>query len=368
MKKTVTANLGGSVFHIDEDAYQLLDKYLSNLRIHFQKEEGSEEIMNDFEMRFAELFNERTRLGYEVITIEQVEDVIKRMGKPEEIFEEEECNNSESHTQAQHESSGYKKRLMRDPDNKIIGGVCGGIAAYFGWDPTALRIIFFAMIFFGYIIPIYIVLWIIMPIAHTATERLQMRGEKITIENIGKTVTDGFEKVSDHINNYAKSGEGRSGLQKIADIFVQVIGVVLKIFAVAAGIILLPVLCIILLVLFIVFFSLLIGGTSFLYHISPFGIDLLNGDITTGAAVLYSIGTMLMIGIPVISLIYIIGVYLFKWKPMPTGAKWALLVLWLICTALFFIYIQQMGQLIWTNDGPFWMWHNTGSGNYFYLP
>ena len=341
MKKTVTANLGGSVFHIDEDAYQLLDKYLSNLRIHFQKEEGSEEIMNDFEMRFAELFNERIRLGYEVITIEQVEDAIKRMGKPEEIFEEEECNNSESHTQAQHESSNYKKRLMRDPDNKIIGGGCGGIAAYFGWDPTALRIIFFAMIFFGYIIPIYLVLWIIMPIAHTATERL---------------------------NNYAKSGEGRSGLQKIADIFVQVIGVVLKIFAVAAGIILLPVLCIILLVLFIVFFSLLIGGTSFLYHISPFGIDLLNGDITTGAAVLYSIGTMLMIGIPVISLIYIIGVYLFKWKPMPTGAKWVLLVLWLICTALFFIYIQQMGQLIWTNDGPFWMWHNTGSGNYFYLP
>ena len=107
MKKTVTANLGGSVFHIDEDAYQLLDKYLSNLRIHFQKEEGSEEIMNDFEMRFAELFNERIRLGYEVITIEQVEDVIKRMGKPEEIFEEELCNKSESHTQAPHVRSFY---------------------------------------------------------------------------------------------------------------------------------------------------------------------------------------------------------------------------------------------------------------------
>ena len=87
MKKTLTVNLGGTVFHIDEDAYQLLDKYLSNLRIHFRKEEGSDEIMDDFEMRISELLNERVRLGYEVITIEQVEEVIKRMGKPEEIFE-----------------------------------------------------------------------------------------------------------------------------------------------------------------------------------------------------------------------------------------------------------------------------------------
>ena len=78
MKKTLTVNLGGTVFHIDEDAYQLLDKYLANLRIHFRKEEGSEEIMNDFEMRISELFNERVRLGYEVITIEHVEEVIKR--------------------------------------------------------------------------------------------------------------------------------------------------------------------------------------------------------------------------------------------------------------------------------------------------
>ena len=75
MKKTLTVNLGGTVFHIDEDAYQLLDKYLANLRIHFRKEEGSEEIMNDFEMRISELFNERVRLGYEVITIEHVEEV-----------------------------------------------------------------------------------------------------------------------------------------------------------------------------------------------------------------------------------------------------------------------------------------------------
>ncbi|MDL2310319.1 PspC family transcriptional regulator, partial [Parabacteroides sp. OttesenSCG-928-B22] len=72
MKKTLTVNLGGTVFHIDEDAYQLLEKYLSNLRIHFQKEEGSDEIMNDFEQRISELLSDRIRLGYEVITLEHV--------------------------------------------------------------------------------------------------------------------------------------------------------------------------------------------------------------------------------------------------------------------------------------------------------
>ena len=133
MKKTLTVNLGGTVFHIDEDAYQLLNKYLANLRIHFRKEEGSEEIMNDFEMRISELFNERVRLGHEVITIEHVEEVIKRMGKPEELFEgeEEKEYKEEARTQAfqEEEIPRGPKKLMRDPDNRVLGGVEVGIAA-----------------------------------------------------------------------------------------------------------------------------------------------------------------------------------------------------------------------------------------------
>lgn len=111
MKKTLTVNLGGTVFHIDEDAYQLLDKYLSNLRIHFRKEEGSEEIMNDFEMRISELFGERVRLGHEVITIEHVEEVINRMGKPEEIFEEE----------TEEEKENAKKRTYQEQVQRGVG-------------------------------------------------------------------------------------------------------------------------------------------------------------------------------------------------------------------------------------------------------
>ena len=90
MKKTFTINLGGIVFHIDEDAYELLDKYLSNLRIHFSKEEGAEEIVHDMELRISELFSERLHESKQVISIADVEEVIGQMGKPEE-FSEDAC-------------------------------------------------------------------------------------------------------------------------------------------------------------------------------------------------------------------------------------------------------------------------------------
>ena len=265
MKKTLTVNLGGTVFHIDEDAYQLLDKYLSNLRIHFRKEEGSDEIMDDFEMRISELLNERVRLGYEVITIEQVEEVIKRMGKPEEIFEEEEkstdhednyrAQQQETHTQT------TKKRLMRDPDNRILGGVAGGFAAYMDWDPTAVRIVLFLLMFFyGITVPLYFLLWIIVPMARTATEKLEMRGQSVTVENIGKTVTDGFEKVSNNVNDFISSDKPRNFFQKLADVFVLVIGFILKFFIILAGIFLLPPLVLVVFILVVVTFALLMGG------------------------------------------------------------------------------------------------------------
>ena len=188
---------------------------MNNLRIHFRKEEGSEEILNDFEMRISELFNERIRLGYQVISIEEVENVIQRMGKPEELFDEDTKEEKETTTE-QAAQKNYRKRLMRDPDNKIIGGVAGGFAAYMGWDATAIRILLFLLIFFthGFIVPFYLLCWIVMPLARTATEKLEMRGESVTIENIGKTVTDGFENVSNSTSEYLHSDKPRNAFHK----------------------------------------------------------------------------------------------------------------------------------------------------------
>ena len=354
MKKTLTVNLGGSVFHIDEDAYQLLDKYLSNLRIHFRKEEGSEEIMDDFEMRIAELLNERIRLGYEVITIEHIEEVITRMGKPEEIFEEEEKNEEEEKKNEQAQEApkhAYKKRLMRDPDNRILGGVAGGFAAYMDWDPTAIRIVLFILIFFyGITIPLYFLFWIIVPLAKTATERLEMRGENVTIENIGKTVTDGFEKVSNNVNDFISSEKPRNLFQKLADGFVQIIGFILKFLMVLGGIIFLPVLGLIAFVLIIFTFALVMGGAGFIYNLSPFGMDLING-VPLSTTIIGCIGTLFFIGIPVFSLAYAICSQLFKLRPLSTQAKWILLALWIISFILCGMYVHISGMLYnWGNS------------------
>ena len=353
MKKTLTVNLGGTVFHIDEDAYQLLDKYLANLRIHFRKEEGSEEIMNDFEMRISELFNERVRLGYEVITIEHVEEVIKRMGKPEELFEgeEEKEYKEEARTQAfqEEEIPRGPKKLMRDPDNRVLGGVAGGIAAYMGWDVTAVRLAMIILLFIPYapIIILYLILWLVMPLARTAADKLMMRGQSVTLENIGKTVTDGFEKVSNNVNDYMSSDKPRSFLQKLADLFVGVVGFILKFLAILIGIILLPPLLLVAFILVVVTFALIAGGTGFLYQLSPFGANLIAGA-PISLAIMGCIGFILLIGIPIFALVYAICMQLFKAKPLPNTAKWTLLILWLVSVVLCVIYFYQTGINGWS--------------------
>ena len=145
MKKTLTVNLGGTVFNIDEDAYILLDNYLNNLKYHFRHEDGAEEIVRDMEIRIAELFSEYITRGQQVITIENVEEVIARMGKPEEINSETDTDDADNAKQWEKSdaSQSVKRRLYRNPDDKILGGVVSGLAAYFGWDTAWTRIAVF---------------------------------------------------------------------------------------------------------------------------------------------------------------------------------------------------------------------------------
>ena len=240
MKKTLTVNLGGTVYHIDDDAYRLLDDYLSNLKHFFRKQEGAEEIVNDIEIRIAELFAEKVSAGKQVITIADVEEIIARVGKPEDFGVSD--DESEPHKKEQTASSGQgytrtttARRLFRDPDNKLLGGVASGLAAYFDWDITLVRILMIVLLFVPYcpMIILYIIGWIIIPEARTAAEKLSMRGEAVTIENIGKTVTDGFERVADGVNNFVNSDKPRTFLQKVGDVFVTIAAIILKIFLVA---------------------------------------------------------------------------------------------------------------------------------------
>lgn len=350
MKKTLTVNLGGTVFHIDEDAYRLLDNYLNNLKLHFRKQEGAEEIVNDIENRISELFSEKLSAGSQVITIADVEEVIARVGKPEELAgdEEEEVKKNSAH--AHTSGSTVHRRLYRDPDNKVLGGVLGGLAAYMGWDPTLVRLITFVILICGYgtLIPVYIVCWLLIPEARTAAEKLSMRGEDVTIENIGKTVTDGFERMANGVNNYMNSGKPRTFLQKLGDMLVSIAGFFLKACLIVLAIVCSPVLFVLAIVfvaLVIAAVAVAIGGGAALYNMLP-AVDwsplMASSPLM---AIVGSISGVALVGIPLIGIVYAILRPLFHWSPMATGLKWALLIIWIVAIVIFIINLSYWG---WT--------------------
>lgn len=355
MKKTLTVNLGGTVYHIDEDAYILLDNYLNNLRYHFRKEEGADEIVRDMEARIAELFDEALRGGLQVITIKEVEEVIARMGKPEELNDGEEENASTSGEKAyDSESTGTSRRLFRNPDDRVLGGVVSGLAAYFGWDVTWTRIVFIlaGSLIHGLILA-YLLAWIIIPLAQTATEKLQMRGEPINVENIGRTVTDGFEKV----NDYVHSEKPRSALHKLGNGVVAVFGFLLKLCLVLLLICCAP----FLLVGLVVLFALLMAATgmivslpTFIYNIIPW-VDWSSVHAIPGVIVGLTVCGLLVVGIPIAGLIQAVMQSFGSWKPMGTSAKVVLVLLWMVALAIGIVLIFQVPFLTEPLlTAPFW--------------
>lgn len=347
MKKTLTVNLGGTVFHIDEDAYRLLDNYLSNLRLHFRKQEGAEEIVNDMETRISELFSEKVATGSQVITIADVEEVIARMGKPEDFGagEDEEPKKASGATIG---TATFRRRLYRNPDDKILGGVAGGVAAYMGWSVTVLRLIMLIVLIcgVGFLIPIYILCWIIIPEARTAAEKLNMRGEDVTVENIGKTVTDGFEKVANDVNNYLKSGKPRTFLEKVGDVLVSVAGFFLKACLILFALVCSPVLF----VLAVVFVALIvavvmiaIGGGAALFHAFPFVDWSPLVEYSPAIAIVGSISGIALVGIPLLSIVHAISRSLFGWLPMSSTLKWTLFILWVVALGAFIFCLSSLG-------------------------
>lgn len=207
MNKVFNINLGGYPFTIDEDAFAHLDKYLKTIHQHFRQSEGYEEIVADIESRLAELFQESLS-GRPIVVLKDVKMAISIMGTPEEFgaepIEEMSRNNASYSDSPKGSKSNYRtgKRLFRNPEEEVIGGVCSGIAAYFGIaDPIWVRIVFVLLAFTGgFAIPAYLILWAIIPKAETAGDRLAMRGEPINVSNIGKIVEEEIEHVSHKVD------------------------------------------------------------------------------------------------------------------------------------------------------------------------
>lgn len=250
MKKTFTINISGSVFHIDEDAYQKLQTYLQMLNAHFGSGEEGREILQDIETRIAELFNEKMSKDEKNVILESwVDEVIARMGKPEDFMEGEE---EEEEAGAERESSqagqpGYtaagktKRRMYRDPDSRVLGGVCSGMGAYFGIEPLVLRIICFVLLWItgGVIIPVYLLLWIAVPKAKTTAQKLEMRGQEATVSNIEKSIREEVKEVKESYNKFRSSdsyNKGREQVSRFGDVVYRLLRIALKVVVVLVGV------------------------------------------------------------------------------------------------------------------------------------
>jgi phage shock protein PspC (stress-responsive transcriptional regulator) len=198
MKKTLTINLGGFIFHIDEDAFNKLELYLSTLRRQFSKTSGGDEIIADVETRMAELFKERNGDTKEVINAIDIEEVISILGKPEEYLHDEDYTTEDNSFSS---NKTYSKKIHRDVDNRMIGGVASGLAAYMNISAVWTRLLFVALFFSGFGLFLYIILWIVVPSARSTAEKLQMRGKPVTLSNIENFVRDEAHAVGDSVKS-----------------------------------------------------------------------------------------------------------------------------------------------------------------------
>ncbi|WP_437919320.1 PspC domain-containing protein [Sphingobacterium sp. LRF_L2] len=234
MNKTIIININSIVFHIEEDAYEALRSYMIDIKKHFGNTAESKEILEDIENRIAEMFNERIQTGRkEVINLEDVQQVIIQMGRVSDFEESSEESGEEAYAEgAKQGATGEHtgRKLMRDPDDKILGGVCSGLAHYFGMEPRWLRVLLILFVLIGGSgFLVYIILWIVMPTAETRADKMSMRGEVPNLQNFKKSFD---EEVKNFSENFSGAGTHISrGARGVGNVLGGCLGLIGKVIA-----------------------------------------------------------------------------------------------------------------------------------------
>ena len=348
MNKTVNINLAGIFFHIDEDAYIKLQRYLEAIKRSFTDSQGRSEIIADIEARIAELFAERMKHDKQVIGNKEVEEVITIMGQPEDYLVDDEIFEDQPKQQTKSSSS---KKLFRDTDNSYIGGVASGLSHYLGIDAIWMRLIWILLALGsgGTFIFIYILFWVLVPEAVTTADKLTMTGEPVNISNIEKKIKDGFENVSQTVSDTVKNVDFQKQGNRIkssSKTFFDTIGDIImfffKVFAKFIGIILMMVGAGTLITLIVALFSV---GLADAVHIP--GIDYFDAANVANIPVwLMSLLVFFAIGIPFFFIFYLgLKILVNNLKSIGNIAKFSLLGLWLMCIiGLFVVGIKQASE------------------------
>ncbi|MFI8380162.1 PspC domain-containing protein [Leeuwenhoekiella sp. NPDC079379] len=331
MNKTVNINLAGLFFHIDENAYAKLQRYLDAIKRSFTDAQGREEIIQDIEARIGELFNERVKNERQVIGLTEVDEVINIMGQPEDYRLDEDLFEDEP---APTYTANTSKKLYRDTDNSYLGGVCAGLGHYFQIDAIWIRLALILLTIFswGGFILIYIAFWIFVPVARTTSEKLEMRGKAVNIDNIQRKVKEGFDTVADSVKNvdYVKYGNhARKGADSLATSLGTFVMFILKVFVKFIGILLVIIGGSTLIALFVALVS---AGTLDVFGQQGRILGYAEMVNTSGAPIwLITVLTFLAVGIPFFMLFYLgLRILVNTLKRLSLTAKLSLLGLWLI--------------------------------------
>ncbi len=322
MKRTIDVNLNNVVFHMDDDAYELLKNYLTEIE-GFLSADERKEVMFDIEARVAELFNDKiVKRGKDVINTQDVEEVISVLGKPNQYADEPEAGASES---TQSENSQHRKgsrKFYRDPQMAILGGVAAGTAAYLDWSVVWVRIIFILLFLLssGTMILVYLIMWIIAPAAYSVSQRLEMKGESVTADRI--------KEEFQNVKNYVDSDKFREGASNVGNRVGNVVRPLFKILMIIiaailgfVGLIVVEVLLVALIVAIVV-----PGVTmSVLPDLMLTNVEVLSVE----NSILMVISVLLMIGSPIVMIIYWAANALNNRQSTSKTFIWVVLILWL---------------------------------------
>ena len=332
MNKTVNINLGGLVFHIDEDAYKKLTHYFEAIKHSLSNTSGQDEIIKDIEIRISELISEKHTSDKQVISLREVEEIISIMGQPEDyrIEGDEPINAEPIYT-----NNKITKKLYRDEENAAIGGVLAGLGHYFGIDKAILRVILLIMVFAGGTgVVAYIILWIAMPAAKTTSEKLEMRGEPVTISNIEKKVREEIDTLSEKLKSTdfdKMKQEMKSNGKKFKNNFGEIIRSVLNIFAKVIGVLMILTSLGVLVVFLIGVLA--FGTTNFPDF--PFHSFVELGNFTDYPVWFFGLIFYLAVSIPSV-FVLLLGVKIIAPNSKSIGsiAKYVLLTIWIIAIGI----------------------------------
>ena len=352
MKRNISVNIFGVLYHIDEDAYELLQQYNENMRRYYSKREGGEEIADDVEHRVAELLSELQSKGVLAITIDHVKEIIERIGDPQEMdddngndsstkdedirqdrsFDNDNATSSTNQQTRQQANTSYEpqeentRKLFRDPDDKILGGVISGLCHYLGIQDPLLARILVVLLFFvtsGTMVFIYILAWILMPEAITPEDRLRMRGKPVSAKAINEELMRGVNNANQFVNNPQNRDTARGCLSaifkffifSIALFFIFILGtVLLALLASLAG----------------VSIATIFGGVEFIEAFGGNDISFIVKELPATLIAIMVASAFLIVGIPLYALIKVV----FNKNDnnrMSSTTKVALIILWFLC-------------------------------------